>query len=136
MNIELHIQICGALLIALGLIHIGFPKYFKWKEELEKLSLINRQMMKTHTFFLVLILEFMGFLCLTSTHDLLTTDLGKTLLLALSVFWGIRLFAQLFTYSTKLWKGKRFETIVHITFCLLWIYFTATFTFGYLDIPT
>ncbi|WP_167856211.1 hypothetical protein [Hymenobacter metallicola] len=30
-------------------------------------------------------------------------------------------------YSTKLWRGKRFETAVHIGFIGLWTYLTGVF---------
>ena len=49
---EIHLKIIGTLLIALALIHLVFPKYFNWKTELQSLSLINRQMMSIHTFFM------------------------------------------------------------------------------------
>ncbi len=132
MNYIIHIQVIGYLLFVLALIHFAFPKYFNWKEDLSKISLINRQMMKTHTFFLVLIL--LGMACLSAfyTSELLNTILGKALLLFLAVFWTLRLIAQLCTYSSKLWKGKTFETIVHIIFTLFWTYCSSIFWLAYL----
>lgn len=126
MNINL--QIIGFLLIGLGIIHIAFPKYFNWKKELQSLSLVNKQMFSVHTFFIALTVFLMGLLCLVSTEELTTTNLGRTLCLGLAIFWGIRFVFQLFVYSPKLWKGKTFETITHIFFTLLWGYFTIIFT--------
>lgn len=127
--IEVHINIVGALLIMLAVIHIIFPRYFHWKNELAGLSLINRQMMQVHTFFLAFILFLMGILCLSSASDLASTSLGKRICLGFSIFWGLRLLFQFFIYSPKLWKGKTKETIIHILFTLLWIYFTLVFLF-------
>lgn len=124
---EIHYKIIGVLLMALALVHVIFPKYFKWKEELKSLSLINRQMMTVHTFFIALVVFLMGLLCLTSTTDLIETKLGKTISLGLGIFWSTRLFIQFFGYSTELWKGKTFETIVHILFSLLWTYLSLVF---------
>lgn len=124
---ELHLKIIGILFILLALIHIIFPKYFNWKEELAPLSLINRQMMMTHTFFIALTVLLMGLLCVTSYVDLIHTNLGKKISLGLGVFWCFRLVFQFFGYSSKLWKGKRFETIVHILFSVLWIYTSVVF---------
>lgn len=123
----LHLKITGALLIALSMIHIPFPKYFQWRKELETLSLINRQMMYIHTFFIGLVVFLMGILCLTSSQELLNTSLGNKLSLGLGIFWGVRLFSQFFGYSPKLWQGKRFETYMHILFSALWVYFSAVF---------
>ena len=124
---ELHLKIIGILLILLALLHIPFPKYFKWSLELKTLSLINRQMMITHTFFIALTIFLMGLLCLTCSKALITTILGQKIALGFGIFWSVRLFFQFFVYSTKLWKGKLFETIMHILFSILWTYFTIIF---------
>ena len=124
---EIHFKIIGSLLIALALVHIIFPRYFNWKIELQTLSLINRQMMTVHTFFIALIVFLMGLLCLTSAAALIETPLGKNISLGLAVFWTTRLFNQFFVYSKLLWKGKKFETIIHFLFSGFWIYFSVTF---------
>lgn len=124
----IHLQIIGILLILLALIHVVFPKYFNWKEDLKPLRLINRQMMTTHTFFIALVVLLMGLLCITSSEELIETILGKKISFGLALFWMIRLFFQLFVYESKLWKGKNFETTIHIIFSLLWIYLTTIFS--------
>lgn len=120
-------------MILLALIHVFFPRYFNWKEELKLLTLINRQMMIVHTFFIALMLLMLGLLCLTSAEDLTQTKLGKTISLGLGIFWGVRLFFQFFVYSSKLWKGKKFETTVHIVFLFLWTYLSVVFLWVALD---
>ncbi|MES1182086.1 MAG: hypothetical protein ABUL44_04755 [Flavobacterium sp.] len=123
----MHLKIIGVLLIALALVHVIFPKFFNWKKELSSLSLINRQMMTVHTFFISLMVFLMGLLCLTSSDDLISTNLGKKISLGLAIFWIIRLFIQFFGYSPELWKGKPFETTVHILFAVIWGYFSSIF---------
>src|SRR4051812_24676987 len=103
---EIHLKIVGALLILLGIIHLAFPKYFKWKEDFKSCDRINREMMLVHTFFIALVVFLMGVLCLSSAADLLGTKLGKTITLGFAIFWIIRLFIQFFGYSPELWKGK------------------------------
>lgn len=129
---ELQLKIIGALLIALSLIHVFFPAYFKWKTELQPLSPINRQMMYVHTFFLAFALLLMGLLCISSAKDLIETPLGRRIGLGFAIFWALRLVIQFFGYSSKLWRGKRFETAVHIIFSLLWIYLSVIFAMVYI----
>ncbi len=124
---HLHLKIIGILLIALALIHIVFPKYFNWSKELSYLSLINRQMIAVHTFFIALTIFLMGLLCFTSPDELIDTTFGKKISLGLGIFWTIRLFIQFFVYSSQLWKGKTFETTVHILFIFLWAYLSFMF---------
>lgn len=115
------------LLMALALVHAIFPRYFNWTNELRSLSLINREMMYVHTFFIALVVLMMGILCVTSPHELTGTILGKRIAVGFSVFWFIRLLIQFFGYSPALWKGKKFETAVHILFTLFWTYLSIVF---------
>ena len=128
---ELHFKVIGVILILLALVHVIFPRYFNWAEELRPLSLINRQMMSVHTLFVALAVFLMGLLCLTSATELVTTGLGRKVSLGLGVFWAVRLYIQFFGYSAELWKGKRFETSVHILFSALWSYLSVAFLVAY-----
>lgn len=123
----LHLEIVGGLLVALALVHPVFPFYFDWKNELSGLRLINRQLVYVHMFFIALMVLLMGVLCLTSAPELVETRLGRKVLLGMLVFWALRLVVQFFGYSSKLWKGKRFETAVHVLFSLLWGYVSLVF---------
>jgi len=128
---EIHFKVAGIILIALALLHFIFPKYFNWKEDLKSISLINRQLLKVHTFFIALVVFFIGILCCFYTYELIETKFGKTISLGLAIFWLLRLFAQLFVYSKELWKGKLFETIIHTIFTFFWIYLSFLFWMNY-----
>lgn len=125
-----HFKIIGVAFIVLAIIHAGFPKKFNWKNELENISLLNKQMMQVHTFFIALLILLMGILCLTSYKELLETGLGKKILLGFGIFWLFRFLTQFFWYSPKLWKGKGFETFIHILFGIFWAYVTIIFFYS------
>jgi len=129
---ELHLKIIGSCLILLGLVHAIFPRQFNWKQELNSLSIVNKEMMYVHTFFIAFTLFLFGLLCLTSSADIVSTTLGKRISLGLGIFFFLRLLVQFLGYSSKTWKGKTFETIVHILFSIFWTYVTAIFIFIYL----
>ena len=124
---ERHLELIGAALVLLALVHLAIPRYCGWNEGLAGLSLLNRQMMKVHTFFIALAVLLMGLLCLTSAADLVQTVLGRRIALGLAIFWSFRLVVQLFGYSTELWRRKPFETSVHLLFTVLWAYIAAVF---------
>ena len=130
---EIHLKIVGALLIALSLMHIVIPKYFKWEQELASLSLITKQILYVHTFFIAFIVLLMGLLCLSYSYELVYDPFGRIVSLGLFGFWLIRLIFQFFVYSPKVWRGKRFETVMHVTFSIGWLYFTVVFFFCYLE---
>lgn len=128
---ELQLKIIGFILIALSLIHLTFPKKFNWKEEFKSVSLINKEMMYIHTFFIGLLILLNGLLCIFCASDLINTKLGKQISLGLFIFWCFRLLFQFIGYSSRLWKGKSFETIIHVLFTILWFYLTTIFLLVY-----
>ncbi len=88
--------------------------------------------MYIHSFFIAFGIFLMGLLCLVSSHELISTALGKQVSLGLAIFWTARLFIQFFGYSSKTWKGKPFETFIHIAFTIVWIYVSSVFILAYL----
>jgi hypothetical protein len=123
----IHLKVIGALLAFLSVLHVFIPGYLDWKRDLKPLSLMNRQMMQTHTIFIAITVFGIGLLCLTSAAEIIATPLGRKIALGLAVFWVLRLFFQFFVYSAELWKGKPFETFIHIMAVCFWIYMTVVF---------
>ena len=130
---ETHLKIVGSLMVALSLMHIVLPKYFRWERELAPLSMVTRQIVYVHTFFIAFVVMLMGLLCLSYAHELVHDPFGKIISLGLSGFWLTRLVFQFFVYSPELWRGKKFETAVHAVFSSAWIYFTGVFLMSYLN---
>ena len=128
---EIYLKVAGIMLIVLGIVHIAFPKRFNWKDELQPLSLINKQMMVVHTFFIALTVFMMGVLSLFYSAELVSTPFGRVVSLGFAIFWFIRLVFQFFVYSKELWKGKTFETVMHIVFTITWIYLTLIYFLAY-----
>lgn len=124
---EIHLKIVGFLLIGLSLMHAVIPRYFHWGQELKPLSLITRQIVYVHTFFIALVVFLNGLLCLFYADKLMNDPFGRIISLALSGFWFVRLMFQFFVYSPKVWRGRKFETAMHIVFSITWIYFTCVF---------
>lgn len=120
-------KITGCLLVALALFHAFLPGHFKWREELRSITLLTRQIHYIHTFFIALVIFLIGLLCLTSAPGLLHTPLGRRISLGIFVFWFCRLVVQFFGYSASHWKGRPFETMMHILFSALWIFLSIVF---------
>ena len=112
----------------LALAHVTFPKRFQWKEELARLSPLNRQMFKVHVFFIVLVLVLFGALSLLLADELLSpSPLARALLGGFTLFWALRLYVQLFVYERALWRGNRLNTAVHVVFTAFWTYLVAVY---------
>lgn len=131
MNPTIHLRIVGILLLLLAALHGVFPKRFKWKEELARLSLLNRQIFLVHDFFIVLLLIMMGFLSTFFTSALLQpTPLGRLVLGGLVIFSGLRLLVQWFGYDRRLWWGSPFNATVHFIFSAMWVYLVFVYAYA------
>jgi hypothetical protein len=128
MNAELQLRVAGALQIALAALHVTFPRRFAWKEELGRLSLLNRQVFVVHTAFICLVLLMFGTLSALAPGALLTpTPLSRLVLGGLCTFWALRLVVQWCVYDRSLWRGHAFNRNVHFAFTALWLYFVLVY---------
>lgn len=135
MNLTLHLQIVGSLLVLLGLSHAFFNRYFGWERELASVSLLTRKIFFVHTFFIAFGVVLAGGVSLLYADALLRpTALSRALLASMAAFWLCRLFAQFYAYDSNIWRGNRFRTRMHIAFAALWSYVTATYTLPLLTV--
>ena len=131
MTLTFHLKFIGLALMVLAVAHIPIHRHFKWKAETATLTLLTRQIFHVHTFFVALVVWMFGALTFFFTTDLLQpTRLSIVILLGFSVFWAIRLVVQLFIYESDLWRGKKFETAIHILFTLFWFYCMSVYGYA------
>ena len=126
------LQLAGSLQLTLAFAHFGFARHFGWREELQRVSLLTRQIFWVHTGFIMLVLAGFGCLSLFCATDLTTPNqLARTILGELAVFWSVRLYCQLFVYRSELWRGNRLNTFAHTLFTLLWAFFAAVYVIAF-----
>ena len=129
MNLQLVIKVSGVLLILLACAHATFPSLFHWREELRRLSTLNRQMFLVHSFFMAVLLAGFGALNLFYTNELLEqSSLSRAIVAGMACFWLLRLFVQLFVYDPSLWKGNSRRTAAHVGFTLFWVALVSQYT--------
>ena len=121
-----HLRVVGVLLALLAVVNLFVPARFHWRDELSRVSLINRQIFQAHTVFIVLTVVLMSALFLTCAEALLEpTRLSRAVLTGLTMFWGLRMLMQWFFYAPGVWRGNPFYTVMHGVFSAGWIYVTA-----------
>ena len=128
-TLTLLLRFGGAVLILLALFHIPIGKHLKWREDCARLTPVNASIFRVHTFFICVVLVMMGLPCVFEPQVFLEkTRAGSWLAWSFATFWAIRLYVQWFVYPANLWRGKRFETLMHWWFTLVWLGLTALFT--------
>jgi len=124
----LHLRLAGVVMASLVVVNLLVPGRFHWREEMSRLSLVNRQIFQAHSVFLVLTLALFSALLLTCGPALLEpTRLSRAVLAGLTIFWGLRMLMQWCFYSPLIWRGHRFNTVMHYTFSVVWVYVTTVF---------
>jgi hypothetical protein len=135
MNLTLHLQIVGVLLILLGLSHAFFDRYFGWQQELASVSVLTRKVFFVHTFFIAFGVALCGVVSLVYASTLLHPDpLNRAILGGMAAFWLCRLLVQFFAYDSAIWRGNVFRTRMHVAFSALWTYVTATYALALLTV--
>jgi hypothetical protein len=123
-----HLRLVGVVMASLVVVNLVVPGRFHWREEMSRLSLVNRQIFQAHSVFLVLTLALFAALLLTCGAALLEpTRLSRAVLFGLTVFWGLRMLMQWCFYSPLIWRGHRFNTVMHYVFSVVWVYVTTVF---------
>jgi hypothetical protein len=123
-----NLRVVGVFMAALVVLNLFVPRHLGWREDLQRISLVNRQIFEVHAIFLVQTLALMSALLLTSADALLEpTRLARAVLVGLTLFWGLRMLMQWFYYSPATWRGQPFNTVMHVVFSVTWVYVTAVF---------
>jgi hypothetical protein len=126
--LEINLRLIGLSQIALALIHLGFDRQFGWKQDLGLIKLINRQLFQVHTFFVAYTIFLIGLLCLFGAQALLANSpLAAWIAGGLFAFWLARFYCQFWVFDKTLWLGQGFNTLIHIVFGFLWVWYSASY---------
>lgn len=96
------------LLIAGGIYNLGFAvshpffwRIFDWGRDLASLTAVNRSVMQILNLCLTFLLFFMAYVSLFMREPMLSTDLGRALLIAIAMFWFLRMLEQIFLFEVR-----------------------------------
>lgn len=93
----------GVYNIALVVFHLLFWHIFNWKQDLQSLSFNNKAIIQVVNLCLTLVFALFAFISLVFSKELLTTPLGKSLLVFMALFWFARSFMQIVFFRLEHW---------------------------------
>ncbi len=117
------IYICGLYSLGFAIFHILFWRLFDWKNDLKKISFVNRAIIQIANARLIYFFMFVAFVCFFYTPELPGTRLGNVFLLGLSIFWLGRTIEQFIFFKTT----NRTINILTFVFAIGAILFTLPF---------
>ena len=102
------ILIGGFLWLAVFVFHIFFWKLFRWKKDLGKLTETNKAIMQVLNLCLMLCFLIFAYISIFQSEELLTTSLGKSLLIGMFLFAFFRVIEQFIFFDLKNIRSKIF----------------------------
>ena len=91
----------GIYNILLILFHVSFWKIFNWPESINSLSRVNKSTIQVLNISITFIFFVFSYISLVHTDELLSTELGHSILLLISLLWLFRAVLQLIFYKLK-----------------------------------
>ncbi len=108
---EVCLLVGGIYNAAFVIFHLFFWKLFDWKKDLASLTPANRSIMQILNLCLIFMFGVMSYVSLFLPKEMLTTNLGRSLLVAFSLFWFLRALEQVFVFESRNWLSAVFTLI-------------------------
>jgi ABC-type arginine/histidine transport system permease subunit len=104
------------------------PKVLDWKTTLRPLPPFLRTLFWTYGVFIVMTIIGMGTLTLLHAHAMAAGDaVARSLAAFIAVFWGARLFVQLFIFDARPYLTNRWLKLGDHALTLAFLYFTTVY---------
>jgi len=127
-TLEHHLRLVGVLMLGIAALSLYVPRRFGWGGEIQRLTLLTRQVFVVHAAFVSVVVLLLGLLHACYAGALVAPGpLPRALLAGMLVMWGARLLAQFFYYDARLWRGNRLHTAMHVLFSGIYSYFVIIF---------
>ncbi|MCJ7771591.1 MAG: hypothetical protein MUP22_00495 [Desulfobacterales bacterium] len=110
-QMEILLKIGGIYNLAFAVFHCLFWKIFKWDSELSQLNVLNRAIMQVLNLCLIFCFLIFFYISVFHTSDLLSTPLGQSILICISIFWLLRAMEQILFFKLKHWGSVVFLII-------------------------
>lgn len=104
----------GFFNLAFALFHLLFWRLFDWKKDLTSLIFVNRAVMQILNLCLTFMFLVIAYVSFFHRQELMNTDMGITLLIALSLFWFFRMILQIIFFGVK----NTVSIIFTLIFCI------------------
>ena len=91
----------GIFNLGFAVFRLMFWKIFHWKDDLASLTHINRSIMQILNLRLTFVFLVMAYLSFFHKAEMISTNIGKVLLISFSLFWFFRTLEQVVFFGVK-----------------------------------
>lgn len=127
--IAILLRSAAALQIAIAVLNLFLVPLLKWKDELQRVPLLLREVFHVHAWFISITLAIFGVISWRFAGDIALhlNPIGDWLAAAIGIFWAIRTVLQVAYYNSSHWHGQVGRTVIHIVLLLLYGGMAATY---------
>ncbi len=120
MNLEFFLKFCAVIQMGIAILNLFLVRIMNWKEDLNRLPLLIREVFHVHSWFISLILTLFAVMTWRFGAEMArgTNPACTWLAGGIGIFWLFRAFLQIGYYSSSHWKGRVDRTLIHIA-CLI-----------------
>ena len=120
----------GIFNLGFTIFHLFFWKLFDWKKDLAFLTPVNRSVMQILNLCLTFMIFMMAYVSLFLPREMLTTNLGRHLLVAFAIFWFLRMLEQILIFEVR----NKLSVIFTLIFLLGSILYLSPMIFYHLQV--
>ena len=118
---SLPLVLTGFFNLGLFIFHLFFWRLFRWKEQLQKVSRLNSNVMQVMNLCLMALFLFAAYLSFFHGEELVTTALGNAVLAGFALFWFLRALEQAVFFKLR--------TAISVAFTLFFFLGGALYAF-------
>jgi hypothetical protein len=135
MDFELFIFIAGLLHFGILLASALVPKVLDWRESLQHLDPLFRQLVWVHGAFIVLVIVGFGLLSVVFAAELASgTRLARGVCSFIAFFWGARLAVQFFVFDPKPHLTSMFLKLGYHGLTIVFLYLVVVYSLAALAV--
>ena len=129
MKLELILYVAAAGQLGIAIVNLFLVRLLDWRPEVDRMSLLVREVFIVHAWFVSLTLLIFGALTFRFATDFAAAshEIFRWLAAAIGAFWTLRTVLQITYYSSSHWRGRTDRTIIHIILLALYGGFAAAY---------
>lgn len=128
-HLEAFLLGAAVLQFAIAGLNLFLVPLLGWKEDVQRLPLLLREVFTVHAWFISVTLLIFGALTWRFSADLGagSSAMGRWLAGTIGLFWALRTVLQVVYYSSSHWRGKPARTAVHSILLIVYGGFAVTY---------
>jgi hypothetical protein len=119
-NLTPWLRLAAAAQLGIALLNLALPRIMRWRDELNRLPLLIREVFHVHAWFISLTLTIFAVMTWRFASEMTTHAVCRWLAAGIGLFWTLRTVVQVGYYSGSHWRGQPGRTAIHVLLLLIY----------------